>query len=130
MYNLSMQVNSATLFLIQSFIALVLFAALAAGVWYFFMGGFSFNLSDTATNLERRAEITRLSAAAGTYSSRMHSFDKVCDDIGLPSGYVCNESNSAFAVATILVNGLYYCADSSGFKGEISRNIGKSTKCQ
>lgn len=75
------------------------------------------------------AELLRLQAAGRVYAGRLKSYEGVCRDIGLRAGYLCQESEEAFAVAVERSDGMYFCADNTGHFGEQFMPVTSSPKC-
>lgn len=75
------------------------------------------------------AELTRLQAAAQVYRQRMHSYDGVCRDIGVRTGYECTETTEAYAVTAQRLNGDFYCVDSTGHFGAQLSPVRPNARC-
>ncbi len=78
------------------------------------------------TEVQYRAEFSRLSASAVVYESRLGSYEGLCVDIGIPEKFHCAESTATYAIEAGLGRGSFYCIDSTGFadKTRISKGVG------
>lgn len=101
-------------------------AVIIAAATYFVL---TTDIDKAAVDTKRMAEIARMQGTADTYFARVQYFDGVCDVIGADRSHVCNESEKAYAIEIRLTSGTYYCADSTGFRGEIAESKGTHTSC-
>jgi hypothetical protein len=119
-----MQVNRATLRIIE----VVLGTLVAGGV--LLVGWWLLSLNTDTTEAQIRAQMTRLKASAEVYYSRLQYYQGVCADIGVPAGYSCHDSDTAFAVEVPAGPGSYLCMDSQGFFGHTHLSKGQNTACR
>ena len=119
-----MHVKTST-FIAVNLVLLLILAGAAAVVGWLVLGS-DVNLTDA----EKTAKLNRLAASASIYYGRLNYYEGVCDDIGVPEGFTCNESGDAYALAVQLETGRYLCIDGQGFNAEIPYSLGNSTACQ
>lgn len=122
-----MEMNQTTFNIMQSLLFLVVLAGVVFAIFFYFGQG---NVTKDAVDVERKAELTRLQTSAGAYYSRLRFFDGVCQDIGVPTPFTCNETSDAYAIDIQLTNGTFYCADSTGFRGAAHGPINDKTVCE
>lgn len=104
-------------------ILLVVAGVLAVG-WFLL----STNLDQT--EVQYRAEFSRLDASAVVYQSRLGSYEGLCADIGVPEKFRCTESTAAYAIEADLSRGTFYCIDSTGFGGKTRIPKGDGRVCR
>ena len=109
--------------LVQVIIFALVGTVVLSAVWWFL------NLPAEDEKLDEQAVAFRLQASAKVYYSRLNFYTGVCKDIGAQPPFSCNESDQAYAIEVFLNNAKYFCVDSTGFSGEISRTISKQTRC-
>lgn len=119
-----MRVNRFTLRVIET----VLIVIIATGA--LFIGRWLLSLNTDTTATEQKAHMTRIKASAEIYYSRLGYYEAVCSDIGVPAGYNCHDSDTAFAIEVAAGQGRYLCMDSQGFFGHTHLSIGQGTVCR
>jgi hypothetical protein len=119
-----MTVSRFTLRLIEiALAAMVSAVALVVGWWLL-------SLNTDTTEAQMKAQMTRLEASADVYHSRLRYYQGVCGEIGVPTGYICHDSEDAFAIEVAAGNGRYLCLDSQGFFGYTRLSKGEGTTCR
>jgi len=121
-----MELKESTLYIIEGLLFLVVLSGIIFGILFFAGEG---SLLGQGADAERKTQLGRLQASAATYHSRLRYFDGVCSDIGVPDNFVCNDTEDAYAVSISLTKGGFYCADSTGFRGETTYPIENSVRC-
>ena len=122
-YFLYMQISKTTYFVTVSIVTVGIVAVVGAG--FFFL----LHLSPSVSDETRFAQINRLNASARVYYGRVAFYTGVCSDIGVVEPYRCTESEESYALEVPLINGGYYCADSTGFLDRVQESVGDKTEC-
>lgn len=110
-----------------NFLFIIGASLLVAGAIYFAL---TYVDTSKGTDAAVQANVERLKASAQVYYSRLHFYDGVCDDIGVPNKFSCTESTTAYALSARLSTGAHYCVDSSGFAGTVPWQVTTEPTCR
>lgn len=119
-----MKMNLPTFILLNAVVILLIIGGVLVVGW------FLLTTNVDQTEIQYKAELSRLSASALVYKSRIGSYEGLCGDIGVPDKFRCAESTDAYAIEADLSAGLFYCLDSTGFMGKTRISKGMGVACR
>lgn len=67
--------------------------------------------------------------SATIFKSRYTDYKGLCSDVGLPSDVMCADNEDAYRFWKLRTDGTYYCADQTGFSGELTQLNTKKIVC-